>query len=257
MKYLIYSIIIGFVFIFSGRHVPAYASFEDDYQNYLKIYDTYRSRHTNYLATRNQYLQFRTLTAKNEALTAVKDFLIARDDVLLSHLSLLSQRNQNEKLKQTLTIYDSFLTSHKNRISSVGSLEDAVISSSEVESQGYAFATLSQEVVWNILIAKVDQLNQRFILLENEANGLITSLQASQKDVSLLERWLLDARGKRELAGKKILAAQNLSNALSDPENDNEMSGSIKLLLFEANQYLKEGISYLRELSETIKYGNY
>ena len=235
------------------------ASFEDDYQGFLKTYDNYRSAQSNYVTTRNQYLQYGTLNSKNDALSAVKTFLVARDDVLLSHISLIKGRNADTTYNSLLDNTVSFLQDHKSRVPAVGSLDDAVKISQEVESKDSNLQSTSRKVVGSLLVAKVDGLKLQFLVLENNAQDLITKLKNNGKNVEVQERWLLDAKNKRLLIEDKLLQARTKINNLQDSNADsiNAAYNEIQTTVFEANQYLREGMQFINELAQSIKYGNF
>lgn len=239
--------------------IPASADFEEDYQGFLKTYDKYRTDQAAYIKTRNQYLTYGTLTSKNEAITGVRDFLISRNYVLLSYSSLLRSRNSDSLLAGILDEEEKLIKAHSEKASSLASLEDAVRLSKTIEDQHIAFQIISRKIVGTILINKVRDLQNQFILLERESNALIQTLKNTGKETSSLERWLLDATNKEMLADQKLLLAITQLNALQ-AYNLEELSknyNKIQFTIFEANQYLKEGLAYLRELGQTIKYGKY
>jgi len=255
-------VIVAAVVVLSAAFYNPYlsqASFEDDYQGFLKTYDNYRSAQSNYVTTRNQYLQYGTLNSKNDALSAVKTFLVARDDVLLSHISLIKGRNADTTYNSLLDNTVSFLQDHKSRVPAVGSLDDAVKISQEVESKDSNLQSTSRKVVGSLLVAKVDGLKLQFLVLENNAQDLITKLKNNGKNVEVQERWLLDAKNKRLLIEDKLLQARTKINNLQDSNADsiNAAYNEIQTTVFEANQYLREGMQFINELAQSIKYGNF
>jgi len=239
--------------------VSVFAAFEDQYQGYLQTYDNYRQKHGQYLSTRSQYLQFGTLNSKNEALAAVKELLTARADVLTGHLSLLRLKNTDGSFNTQLETYESLLSNHKSRVSTLASLEDSESLSEEIEGQVPGMQVVSRKIVAGIGAGKIEAQKLQFVLLEEEAQTLISQLRASGKEVTVQERWLIDARAKRLLAEQKLSQARNQINGL-DESFDTGLESSyngIQLVLYEANQYLREGLAFMVELSESIKYGNY
>lgn len=235
------------------------ASFADDYQGYLKTYDAYRITHIDYITKRSQYLQYQTLNSKSEALTAVKNLLLARNDVLLGHISLLRAKNVDSVFNGEMDTYFNFLADHKNKVSQLGSLEDAVKVSQEVQDQHLAMQNLSRKVVGSIILAKIETQKTKFLQLENEATLIISALKSTNKDVSTQERWLLDAQNKRFLTEQKILEAKNRINQFQSKNvtKITENYNDIQFIVLEANQYIREGVSFLNELVQSIKYGNF
>lgn len=256
LKGFIKSIFLAIILCVIGMNLQQIAvaqeSFDDAYQGYLKTYDAYRDSHTNYLSARNQYLQFGTLNSRNDALTAVKNFMLARDLVLQGYISLLRIKNVNSTYVPQLDEQFNFLELHKQQIPPLATLEDATDVSAQIANrQGFLQAT-AQGVMASLIHSRIDNFKLRLILLENEASAMINNLRNQNKDVSTLDRWLLDARGKRLLAEEKISQSQ-----LTIQYGGGEVFTTTKVLLYQANQYIREALSYHNELSELIKYGNY
>jgi hypothetical protein len=241
-------------------HIPvATAGFEEDYQGYLKTYDTYRTAYEKYVTTRNQYLTYDTLNAKNDALTAVKDMLIKRDEVLLSYISLLKVTDYDKTYTSLVDDESTFLFSHKEQIPAVGTLEDAVTKSGEVEKRHLPFQVTSKKITASVLYNKIIAARDGYLSLESEATTLIHNLKLQNKDVSTLERWLLEAKNKQLQADQKLsLASTQISGLDSGSlENLNAEYAKIQFTLFEANQYIKEALRFMTELTESLKYGQF
>ncbi|RJR16193.1 hypothetical protein C4579_00550 [Candidatus Microgenomates bacterium] len=235
----------------------AQADFNEDYQKYVQSYDTYRQAHSKYLTSRSQYLQYRTLTAQNEALAAVKNVLVARDQVLIDYLQLLTYKTSEESDKNTLAAYTSLLNQHREQIPQVGSLDDAVELSRSVEVLILPMNNLYRHILATLAYKQVDVLGLRLGNLETEASTLVSTLRAQNKDVSTLERWLLDARNKRTLVDSKLNQA-NVYASIVGTNNDKENAlGTMTTTLFQSLQYMRETLAYYHELGESIKYGNY
>lgn len=253
---IIFISVSGFLLI-TNTHVRA--GFIEDYQGFLKTYDAYRAAHSTYITTRNQYLQYGTLNSQNEALEGVKKFLVMRDDVILSYISLLRLKNTDTILTSLLDDEERFLKAHREKVTAVGTLSDAVSVSQEAENRHITFQVTSRKIVATLLIAKVDAIRHKYLLLETKATSLILTLKNQGKDVVTLERWLLDAKNKELLVEQKLLEARNKTAVLraSSPENLTQEYNAIQFTIFEANQYLREALGFMTELSENIKYGNY
>lgn len=247
------------LFLLQVHTTEVRSDFAQDYQGYLQTYDAYRSAHNRYITTRNQYFQYGTLTSQNEALSAVKQFLIVRDDVLLSYISLLRAKNPDPVYSQLLTDEESFLFAHKDRIPVISSLSDAERSAKEVEARHVQFHVTAKKLVATLFVNRIDETKLKFDLLANEAQTLMQALSTQGKDVSTLQRWLLDAKNKEFLSEQKILEARNQVASLQGNSSNqiSERYNKIQLIIFEANQYMREAITYLNELSATIKYGDY
>ncbi len=260
---LFVQVIVSCTFLITGLILTANTIRADstaDYQKYLQIYNTYREKHALYLTTRGEYLTYGTLTAKNNAIIAVKEMMLARDDVLLQHYRLLRNKYTSYTIYQPLLDVDEkFVTDHKLTISPVADLEDAVQVSKRLESQHISLQVNSRKIVGAILYAKLENLKNKVIQTESSAQNIINQLKSQNKDVTNLERWLLDAQNKRIQAEIKQQEMSNMISAFK-PTNLDNISRDFSIITSsaaEANQYLKETLNYLNELKESIKYGNY
>ena len=258
-SFLLLLIIAGLLYCSLQKVPQSQASFDDDYQNFLKISDSYRSSYASYISTRSQYLQFGTLSSKNDALTALKNFLGSRNDVLISYLSLLKVRNVDVTYTPVLDEQTQFLQLTKSQFSALGTIDDGLTASKQIEERHIPLQILSRQITAAIVIDKIDNLKLRFVVLENAAANLVAALRAQSKDITILDRWLLDAKNKRLLAEDKIRQVRGEIHQLNASAVDDLSSSynSIQFTVSEANQYLREGGSYLHELGEAIKYGNY
>jgi hypothetical protein len=253
-------VFVIFSVLFLLSVVPVSAQTLDDlYNNFVAAYNSYRTAETHYLDTRSQYLQYGTLASRNDALIAVKDFLSVRNDVLLSHLAMVKLVNNNDVFGAQLSDHVSFLSDTKNKIPALASLDDAVSFSGQIEKRHIGLQDLSRQIVGAFNIDKLDSEKLRFLLLENEASTLISSLRAQNKDVATLDRWLQDAKNKRQLAEGKIDTARSMVNNFSagSVSEVTQKYNDLLQILAGGQEYLKEAISNMHELSDAMKYGNY
>lgn len=237
-----------------------FADFDRAYQDYLYQSDQYRKSLTDFLTAKNRYLTYGTLTSKTEALTSTKTFLDARDQVLLTYMQMLVERNPQDNLKNLLSDEIHFYSDHKNLIPAVGSLNDCVKVSEKFEEHYPSTEVITRQTVAGLLLAKVQVFDDRLASLSAGFEEKTNLVKGQGKDVTTLERWLLETRNKQLLAQNKLNEAQNLSDKLKptrSPAQSSENFGQIQVLIFEANQYLKEGAAYLKEIKEELKYGNY
>ena len=235
------------------------ADFEQEYQGYLQTYGAYRQAHSDYITTRSQYLQYKTLNSQAQALKAVTKFLISRDQIIQSYISLLRSKNKDQILVTLIDDEYNFLEVHKQRLPAVASLTDAEIISSEAEKRYLPFLISAKKITGQIILTRVTSSDQRFQLISQDIKNMLLELKANGKDIAIQERWLLDAQNKAFLAEQKLFSAKLILDSLSASQIEalNTSYMKAQFTLFEAQQYLKEALNYVTELSESIKYGNY
>ncbi len=254
----IFLLIVSCFFLFKATDV--FADFERAYNDYLFQYDVYRKALTDYLTAKNKYLTYGTLVSQTEALSTAKTFLESRDQVITVYLLMLLERNPEESLQKIISDEITFYSDHKNLIPAVGSLDDSAGASKTFEDHFPQTSIVVKKTIANLLIGKLLDFDGRLASSSAGFEQEINSIKTKGKDVSTLERWLLETRNKRMLADEKITTAQALTNKLQPRQSAQESAkdySNIQTNILEANQYLKEGTSYLKEIKEEIKYGNY
>lgn len=236
------------------------ADFDRAYQDYLYQYDQYRKNLTIFLSAKNRYLTYGTLTSQTEALIATKSFLEARDVVSTTYLQMLLEKNPDESYKKLIGDELTFFTNHKALIPAVGSLNDGVDVSEKFDEHFPLTKVIARQTIANIILGKIQNLDNRLANLTTGSEEKINSLKNQGKDVTTLERWLLETKNKRLLSQQKFNEAQNQAAKLKPTKYSIESSENfdkVQILIFESNQYLKEATAYLKEIKEELKYGNY
>jgi len=236
------------------------ADFDESYRNYLYQYDQYRNSLTNFQTAKNRYLTYQTLTSQTEALTATKSFLESRDQLAIVYLQMLLEKNPSDNFRKLIEDDISFYQKEKSLVPAVGSLDDGVDNSKDFVSHYPQTVVSAQQTIADILINKVKVLDNRVASLSGNMTIQVNLLKGKGKDVNMLERWLLETQNKILLCETKLEQAQALSNKLRPSSNYQQNSqefSNVQVGVLEANQYLKEAISYLKEIKEELKYGNY
>lgn len=235
------------------------ADFDSAYQTYLSKYDQYRLALSDYQTARNRYLTYQTLSSQSEALDKTKTFLQNRNQTMILYLKLLLEKHPEENYRKLLNEDLIFYQDHLNTIDAVGNLEDAVSISNKAKEHFFRTEVISRQTIVNILLNKLKniEINQNKIKLGFEEK--INFLRNNGKDVTTLERWFLSFNGKQQFVSQKMQEAQALAGKLA-PASSNQLTrdfSKIQTAIYDANQYLKEGTSFLVEINKEIKYGNY
>jgi len=235
---------------------------------YNSIFETYRSAYADYVSAKNSYLTYKTLNSQTLAIEKTKIFLKTRDDLLISYYTLLK-----EKLALTpgIPLYDKnlknsvidervlFLTNHKSTIDAVSSLPDLVQNSKQVDSVQKDLKDETSQILGLILIGKVkdqsDKLSSSIGIISTYTN----EIKSTGKDVSKLERWLLETNYKRDLAETKLKDARVLFDNLKEKYSENSEKNFLegRNTVTEGNQYLKESVFNAKEAVKEIVSGHY
>jgi hypothetical protein len=253
-------LVIGvFILIFLIHFCPVRADFNQAYQDYVNQYDRYRKDLTAFLTAKNRYFTYKTLVSQNEALSATKTFLEARDETLVVYLKMLLERNPQTDLKPIVDDEITFYENHKGRISAIATLKDADQISQKVDEHLPATEITSKKFVAKVIIDKVRTLENRVTVAQNSYEEEINQIRVQGGNVTTAERWLLEARQKSQLCEEKLDGAGALTEKLqpSGVAYLGKSYGDIQQEISEANQYLKEAVSFLKEIKEELKYGNF
>lgn len=257
MKRLLLILLSTFYLLLATSNV--HADFTSAYNDYVSQYNSYRLSLNDFQQNKNKYLTYKTLTSQTDALSATKTFLLDRDFTLIAYLKLLQYPNPNTAL---LNLINDELTFYQNRhdlITAVGNLNDAADISQQAASHYPITEAIARKTIGTILLDKLQIFYTRQGKIESDFNQRIGFLKSEGKNVTNLERWAVSLANKRLLALEKLSETQTLINRIAPKTSDELLRdfNKIQLLLNDANQYLKEGNSYLLEIKEELKYGNY
>lgn len=240
-------------------------TFDRAYQDYSYNLSLYDAALNTYKNAKAQYLQYNTLTAKEDSTAATLKLLQARDEVVITYLTSLRRKiaelpgvfdNEKGPLLTNIDGEVSFYTEHKGKLTSAGSLED-LVSDSNTAKERYESAT--KIVIYSSLIGIGTGKNEydRGMLEKslNDLKGKVSEINTNgDKDVTAIERSLIDMANKIERSKVKDQAAKDLINAMSKSEDDKE-SVYIEAIGNAQNSqlYLKEVNKYLLEIVRQIK----
>lgn len=240
-------------------------SFETLYSDYVFNYDQYRKARDAYDLARSNYLASKTLTAKSEAESATLKMLQFRDEVVITHLTALKEKisgtpgiSQADK-DSAFPKIDAEINwhrAHKDGLSSAGSLENLVTESAKAKAR---FNTYTQVVMYKDLAlvetGKVDDLRGRSGKVISDINSKLSEIrQNGDKSTQKSERWLLDTDARIERSGsKEDEAKRSLGQIDTEFVTKSDVYNQFQTLIIESNQFLKEAVSYMREIVKDIK----
>jgi len=273
------SFLVGFVFFFGLQSVQAQEEdqtapigtsmfdFSKALSDYEYTYNQYRQSHLQYETAKRAYLKFETLNSKNEAQEKTALMLRLRDETIRTYLTALRLKlaevtkiddyNLNLfylRLDEEVTWY----LEHAGSFKSAGTLEDLLVLAEASEKR---YDTQSLDVTYRTLHGIINyKVTQNTDQVEEQTKAIRTKLnqikQAEDKDVTLAERWLLEAENRLAWSKEKRAQSQIEIDKIGQRRYGSKR-GTIfyqaRFLLEEARQYLKETNSYLREVIKEIK----
>lgn len=221
------------------------------YSDYLYNFGLYRTAHLDYVTAKSEYQTYGTLTSQTKALENTKKMLIARAETFRTYLTAIRMKLKEEtsviNYQQNLAYIKldeqiAFINTHELAIPSASTIDDLIASSGEFETkypEAILYTSQTKKVIFlsrvNVLY---EEVNSEIIRIEEKIN----QMKESGKDVSDLERWLIQAKQKQSRSKEKYNLAQNV-----------EDSALLTTYLENANQYLKETITDLKEIIKEIK----
>lgn len=265
-----YSILLSCItisFFLLASHISA--SSQRAHTDYLYQYDVYRQSYNDFKVAKNEYEKFHSLVSQTQALDQTKKMLAQRDVLLRSYLLLLNEKlNENKgldasdrSLYQTLIQNEvKFLETHASLIPAIGSIEDTVDVSKQLESHYNILQTSIRQTIIALGLGGLTNYQVQFDSLYNQAQQLFQAnrLLVSPAKQTILERWILQINDKKTLYQRKIDGITQTNNGLSSSDS-NEIDKSFQLMqkdLASAKQYLTEGTSYVAELMNALRYSD-
>lgn len=268
-KYFITVGIAVFVLVVIASFRGTYAQdidYNRAYQDYTFNLDEYRKAEALFQLKRSEYLRHKTLSSKNESIDATREFLKARDQVVISYLTAIRRKLEEipnadgagkepyySKLDSEVVWYQE----HKDRLDTAASLDDLVDDSEEASKQYSLTEIVSYEVLTAISIGKINSSREPLRELISQVKTKISEIrQAGDKDVSIVEKWVLDAENEEIRSGEKIDTAMTLLAKMKESQK-----GAAKRTTFnssqekmsEAHQHTKEANRFLGEIITEIK----
>lgn len=238
--------------------------FPKAYQDYLYNYNLYRTSHDKYLSAKNEYLAYKTLTSETRALEATREMLKNRTRTLQTYLTAIRMKlgettgiiNYQQNLEYLkLDTETNWLSLHQESLSQPGSIADLLQQSSPLEEKYPQIELLSYQTLGTILGGKENSLRERVSTQAAKIEEKITEMKNEGEDVAKLERWLTEAKKKIARSEEKQVEAELILKNIKPSEQDKKREFSKAQIAFEeSNQSLKEGVSFLSELIQEIKY---
>ena len=252
----------GAVFSQSPTPNDAYAT---AYQAYIDKNGIYQSAHNDYLTARASYFASGSLDSQAKAMAATLKMLKARDDVLVFYLYALKAKvavssgvSDVDKNSVTSAIDGevSFYNTHNTKLDSAGSLNDLISDSDEAKAQ---YTNSTALTIYTVLIdLGAGENNSIRTQIVNEITLLrakIDEIKANQdKDVSTIERYLIDVQNKISRSADKDNSAKTLIGSIKP--SDSQISTAFtdaQTALTDSNSYLKEANQQLLQIITLIK----
>jgi hypothetical protein len=242
-------------------------NFNRAFSDYLYNFDLYRQAYQEYVSAKESFLQYKTLTSKTNAFQKTLKMTQARDETIRTYLIALKMKlgetwgiSPAEKSVFNLRLDNevNWYLTHKEELSSAGSLEDLVELANKAEER-YQQETeiLIYQTLHKILVGKENSLAEK---VNNQIAALKEKLKEikenGDKNVSLAERWLLETENRLLRFEEKMLASRGNMERMEKGfwgGGRGQIYKEAQWNLQEAHQYLKEANRYLKEIIREVK----
>ena len=237
--------------------------FNRAFNDYIYNYNLYRSTHLDYVTKKSEYQTYDTLTSKTQALEAARKMLLQRDKALETYFTTLRMKLKEEtgieSYKQNLYFLKlddevTWLKNHQSLLSSPSTIEDLIKESRRLETRFPNIQIINYQTLGVVLEGKEIYLKDEVQELIDLVEKKIIEIRESGEDTQILERWLIEAKQKKTLSEQKQAEAIGILSTMEPRDTDKSKKyDQTRHLMGESNQYLKEAISFLKEIIREVK----
>ncbi len=231
-------------------------------QSYTNFSDIYRNSYQNYITAKNKYLTYRTLAAEKEALENSRYFLKIRDQYIILYLDMLRNKvaeqggfslSERNLIISKLDVESTWLSGHRAFYDTPTTLRDLGRVSDQTQDRYESIIRyVGLQSAGEILYNKGSILEKTLRSIINSLELEIKMISAAGTDLTLAQRWLLEAKNKIDLARDKQTESLLTFDALRGQNLVVDYNKGI-FLLSESNQYLKEATGFVLEIIKSVK----
>lgn len=257
--------ILGVILIGEKSALAQTFDYNRAYSDYIYNMQLYQNVHSEYDIARSQYLASGTLDAKEKARVATYKMLTQRDETVKTYLTAIRLKIKEtqgiitaeaEGLYKKIDTEVGWFASHKTRIPSAATIEDLIEDSDEAKEH---YEEITELVIYQAFIG-IDAgkifnirslINTQIVAIKTKVSEIRSN---GDKDVSGIERAIVDVENKISRSGGKEAEARTLINSLKGTDDD-KMDTYIdaEALLSDALLYLKDANSNLLDVIRQIK----
>jgi hypothetical protein len=233
------------------------------FNDYVYNYNLYRSTHLDYITKKSEYQTYGTLTSETEALEATREMLLQRDKAFEAYLTALRMKILEETgvstYKQNLYFVKlddevTWLKNHQSFLTTPSTIEDLIKESRKLENRYPSVQVVNYQALGVVLEGKESRLRVEVGELIDLVDKKVKEIRDSGEDTQILERWLIEAKQKVTFSEQKQAEAIAILTAIEPRDTGKAKKyDTTRHLMEESNQYLKETISFIKEIMREIK----
>jgi hypothetical protein len=257
------ALVYVFLFLLTfAAATPARADFSQALSDYNFRYSSYRTAYSKFQVAKSTYQTYRTLTAQNAAVAAFRDVLTSRNTLVSSYFDLLQEKLNNTPAIDSVDLQTytgirkstkDWLSANQIKTNGAATLGDLNTASKDFENRYPQMSTDMRQAIGHILIAKGTFLNNRLQIMFDQMETVSRLLSQGGENPSNVDRGLIQAKIKRDLFTDKQNALKThffSQDSYYSADRSQILPG--QQLAVEANQYLKESVSYLLEIVKDL-----
>ncbi len=250
---------------------PPSKDFDSAYRNYLISMEEYQKAQQDYILKRSLFERFGTLKSRQDLIEATRLMLKEEDEVVTTYLQAVILRLDesigipSEKVNELkIRIQDeiSWFNTHKENLTTAGSLEDLEDDSLEADARWKSATPIAYESLAHIPFGRVLDFSERVDEVFLEVRSKVDEIRGdvregysfSDRKMQILDRWVFQAEGKITRSDEKRIEAEGQLLQFAIRRSDalslyNEVSSDF----VESQIQMKEGMAYLKEVIREIK----
>lgn len=276
MKYIFVFVLSVFLLFETGSKVikaqnPTREEFNKAYAEYRLKYEEYDSVHSDYVLAKSQYEKFKTLTSRTNAQAATAKMLQKRDDVVVYYLAALKIRLKDTSIEITEdkknSLYSqiddeiNWFNNHKSGISESDSLTDLINKSNEAKSKFTDLNYLIYDSLFSISDGRMVKYEGRFKDFLGQLSDLINKIKGekrqeykfSDEKIQTIDRWIIETEDGVNKAEGELSNARDSASKMATGFNNAVIYNGVVATLTKSGNYLKDAISYTKEIVREIK----
>lgn len=246
--------------------------FNEGFKEYQQKFEDYNKAHEDYSFYRAQYQKFNTLASKQDMYEATKKMLQARDDVVIAYFKALDLRlgftigisdTALDGFKKTIAAETQWFSDHRDRIGSAGTLEDLIKDSNSASVRFNSDTAFFYQLLGALSYGKVSDYTDRTGEILTPLKDKLEQIRSDSREgysfssdkFQALDRWIFDADSRMIRSGEKLADASIKISSLTRLRGSASSYNAVLNVLGEAQLYLKETTSYMKEVIRSVKTG--
>jgi len=240
---------------------PVHASYPEARLAYQTSYSQYREAVSNYQVARSEYLTYQTLVSRAQAEQSTRELLIDRHEVILRYLDMIDERIQTvsdlyldesvrAQISGKIDVQRKWLVALEPQIQNAETLDEFVRLSGQTDKQIENIVAMGYRVHAYVLLSGLQETEASIgDLLSSTTEQVLQVRNDSELDGAQLERWLVDADQKLQLAQTTI---DNAGVSITGIESK-EGFDDVRLEMQRARRHQVEANQFLGEIVRNIK----